>query len=739
MTEIYPWPHLILGVHCETDSFLRLFLLTQNSMKVFQRPLGRRLSDQMQKLRGHLGDLPVDGDAETLYRRLEGLGANLAQDLLPMGLCMELLARSARGRLSDGRAPELWIVSDESLIPWELVRPTDGMGRGSFLAEGYALSRWPWDLEAARSVALDPLAMVVPDTFAPPQAETEAASLAELARRAGWHVQRVSPLLANVLNGFRSQSHAAWHFITHGTDDKVAPQLSYLTLGARGAALFAADLKSSGVSMSHGEKRTLIFLNSCLSGAGTPALRGVGGLAQSFVEAGAAAVVGTQWAISGQFAAPFAHAFYESLGRGESIAESVRRARLKVRGEFPGDPSWLGYSLYAHPAASLNSEVGPSPPLKQPELYLEIPDYEWHPGLSPGALLRADHGAVPFHGRESELDEFLGWCTGDSFPVSVRLLTGPGGMGKTRLALEICRRLRLRGWRAGFVPASPGIEVEVIARDLAAKPGPLLAVVDYAETRRDFVVHLVRHLYEARGEGPFRLLLLARGREDWWGQLKRQAEPVGSLIAGAATDWDALGPLAQSLNDRLMSYRLAVEGFAKKLEKPVPEAEPEKLGEAHFEVALMIHISALSAVEGVPVKDEDGILDWILHREERFWQQQLISRELPEGLLAGIRRAMCAITLASGWSGEEDTIALLRALKHFEGQTYLTLSQVACLLRDTYPGEWWVMPLQPDIVGEHLVERELDQDPQEILDLVMGPRIGGGKERPIQGQDSFQR
>jgi hypothetical protein len=46
---------------------------------------------------------------------------------------------------------------------------------------------------------------------------------------------------------------------------------------------------------------------------------------------------------------------------------------------------------------------------------------------------------------------------------------------------------------------------------------------------------------------------------------------------------------------------------------------------------------------------------------------------------------------------------------------------VVRLLHDSYPGENWIEPVQPDLLGEHLVEKELAKGESEIFDLVLGP------------------
>jgi len=70
--------------------------------------------------------------------------------------------------------------------------------------------------------------------------------------------------------------------------------------------------------------------------------------------------------------------------------------------------------------------------------------------MPPGALLRADFEVVPFLYRIRELAELKKWCNAKPW-FGLRLYTGAGGMGKTRLALELCEKLVEEHWRAGIL------------------------------------------------------------------------------------------------------------------------------------------------------------------------------------------------------------------------------------------------------------------------------------------------
>jgi hypothetical protein len=78
-------------------------------------------------------------------------------------------------------------------------------------------------------------------------------------------------------------------------------------------------------------------------------------------------------------------------------------------------------------------------------------------GGSPAALLRAERQVVRFTGRSAELRGLGLWARGSTRGV-VRLISGPGGAGKTRLAVEFAARLETGGWQCGLLAAGRGGE-----------------------------------------------------------------------------------------------------------------------------------------------------------------------------------------------------------------------------------------------------------------------------------------
>jgi hypothetical protein len=343
----------------------------------------------------------------------------------------------------------------------------------------------------------------------------------------------------------------------------------------------------------------------------------------------------------------------------------------------------------------------------------------WRPGISPpGALLRADiDDPVPFHGRTRELEDLLAWCDTAS-SVGVRVYTGAGGIGKTRLMREAIERLRQRGWRSGFLdPRVPAESVDVWAA-VGASPEPSFHVVDYAETRRPAITRLLAALLTGL-DVRRRIVLLARAADDWWDHLRGQRDGVAELLQGPAARAIRLGPLTSSLEERQASFEAAAAHFAAKLGRAPVRSSAVGLDNPIYERALLLHMSALAAIDGVTATGDQGVLDYVLARERRFWADVAAAGGLPAPLHRGLGRAMAAVTLAGGCDDRASAVALISRIPFFADQPVAVLEAIAHLLHDSYPGERWIEPMLPDLLGEHLVQVELEDDPDGLLGLVL--------------------
>jgi len=136
-------------------------------------------------------------------------------------------------------------------------------------------------------------------------------------------------------------------------------------------------------------------------------------------------------------------------------------------------------------------------------------------GNSEAALLSAYRADVaPLLGRDGAITDLRRWLDAEA-PVSMRVLVGAGGRGKTRLALELARRLSDEGWLAGFVEAH---ELDRFrAQHNVAEwrwDKPVLAIVDYAASRAEQIRAWARELADAAlGDARPRLRLLLIERQ----------------------------------------------------------------------------------------------------------------------------------------------------------------------------------------------------------------------------------
>ncbi|MGI9006377.1 MAG: hypothetical protein ACR2FU_09300 [Streptosporangiaceae bacterium] len=133
--------------------------------------------------------------------------------------------------------------------------------------------------------------------------------------------------------------------------------------------------------------------------------------------------------------------------------------------------------------------------------------------------LRPETEVVNFRPRP-ELVILRDWIVSPS-QTGIQLVTGEGGAGKTRLALQLSQETADQyGWRPYWIP--DGREAQAVA---AARQGqtPVLLIVDYAETRAALGDFLGAVAEDGAGLA-IRVLLLARSAGEWWQQLTDSAD-----------------------------------------------------------------------------------------------------------------------------------------------------------------------------------------------------------------------
>lgn len=189
------------------------------------------------------------------------------------------------------------------------------------------------------------------------------------------------------------------------------------------------------------------------------------------------------------------------------------------------------------------------------------PFQELRPDASLFSLLSWQSRVTELIGRDAEMAELLRWTGGRD--IHIKLVIGPGGVGKTRLAAELADRLDEQGWRAVFLDFVDFGAKEKPAGIELGRNGTLL-IVDYPEANREAIGHLLQLLARQVGTlaAPLRVLLLTRADfEQWENDFNRSG-------ARALLDEQPLLLDVLPEQDPRTLFQAAVERFARQFPEP---------------------------------------------------------------------------------------------------------------------------------------------------------------------------
>jgi hypothetical protein len=279
--------------------------------------------------------------------RLSAIGESLFQAVFPENLRNLLWARRHYLR-------SIEILSQDPRIPWELCKlhgpGTTCFETGEFLCEAFNLTRWSYGKPHPKALRMERIAVIYQEDSGLESASGERDFLLSL-RAAGHNVELIQPNYLQVREMLASGLYHIVHFTGHGFS-RYDPHRSQISLSSF-KELRPQDLTGKVANL--GNAAPLIFLNACGTGQSGFSLAGIGGWAQSFLDAGAAAFIGPYWHVPDEQMSRFAKSFYPKLLAGDPIGEAVRQTRLEMRQDEPGNPSRLAYTLFSAPAARVVS------------------------------------------------------------------------------------------------------------------------------------------------------------------------------------------------------------------------------------------------------------------------------------------------------------------------------------------------------------------------------------------------
>ncbi|MEU8625859.1 tetratricopeptide repeat protein [Streptomyces sp. NPDC048669] len=353
---------------------------------------------------------------------------------------------------------------------------------------------------------------------------------------------------------------------------------------------------------------------------------------------------------------------------------------------------------------------------------------------SPAALLDARHQTVPFHGREELLGELENWCNAED-AFGARLLHGPGGQGKTRLAHRLAAQLAPDGWVVLWPKANAAVNQLTDVRHVSK---PLLVILDYAEARVEQLAALVEAASDHTATSPLRLLLLARAKGEWWGR----AISAARLDDPTKPPTHFLDPLEDSPDDRADHYSNAAGAMARALSrnhcpaghdwlKNAAGLRPPTLDQSPYSNVLTLQMTALvdlldtidppGATDAVGDHPSDAspaadVEDRLLRHESRYWKQNADSQGLtPQPLsLSTLETALAAAHLV-GAADREQADRLWQRLPVLKDQPRDCRNRVTTWISALYPPPagtqlpWGT--LQPDRLAERHVGHILRDNP----------------------------
>jgi len=267
-----------------------------------------------------------------------------------------LIPTKIQYHLENSSADHLRLDIDERLIdlPWELIH--DGT---EFLCLRYAVGRRLVSNQSFQppsrhvQLARNTRVLIVADpTGDLPAARQEGHEVGNLLRdKCGMQVDEFAASGMNKKDFLLSlKDYDIVHFAGHASHHPSSPDESCLVFCDGEIQAFEIErfirIRSPAV----------VFLNACWSAeelrnpdSYTPMMRGLG---RTFLYAGVTAFLGYLVPVPDDSATQFAITFYEALAQGQTIGESLRRARIQSRDpKSPDNLTWSSAVLYGDPAA----------------------------------------------------------------------------------------------------------------------------------------------------------------------------------------------------------------------------------------------------------------------------------------------------------------------------------------------------------------------------------------------------
>jgi hypothetical protein len=347
---------------------------------------------------------------------------------------------------------------------------------------------------------------------------------------------------------------------------------------------------------------------------------------------------------------------------------------------------------------------------------------------APARLLKARAGVIPYVAHRQLVDDLEAWCHRDG-SFATCLVGGRGGAGKTRLGVELCSRLSQCDWLTGLLTkVADRQELEALVKVQTCR----LVVIDYAETRVETIASLLPVLADhATEEHRVRILLLVRAAprrsDDWTEALRGHTEGL-DLIA------DEMGIRVLSdepfdLDVRRELFAAAAAALRPRVGGKLPDP-PQDLDSGVFATPLTVVAAAYLALVDPDLQPttRTELFDGLLAHEDRYWAST--GPHTPED--PQLRRRVVALATLTAARSEEEAAELVGLVPNVGREaTRERRYQLAAWAHALYHGPGWWNPVEPDLLGEHLVASTY-QDHPDVLTGALGDCAGECAPRAIE-------
>jgi hypothetical protein len=291
-----------------------------------------------QELRAMAAQKSPYGNTALVRNRIRNLGAQLWADVVPETIRRQFWDLAGHIKL-------FTVASDMDTVPWELLYPIDGNNDNGFLVEQFPVVRRVYGQRRVRHLKLSSAAYIVPQG-SPIIAMDEVQAVR--ARLGGIRDHGVCTRLDSLIS-LLDDSPSVLHFACHNAFTDAAGSVISLD----GGPLRPSDLAVCVQARRMAGASPLVFFNACRTAGEISGMIQTMGWAKQFMGAGAGAFIGSLWAVRSSSAKSFADTFYHGMVTdGQTLGAASLRARQAIAADS-GDPTWLAYSIYGNPAATL--------------------------------------------------------------------------------------------------------------------------------------------------------------------------------------------------------------------------------------------------------------------------------------------------------------------------------------------------------------------------------------------------